>query len=191
VQRFRLAGFDELEAGARRTLSALGAGRGGDPRPGAPLFLPYLGDGERDDPTLRAAFIGLSDRHGQDELSYAVVEGLAFAIADSVSVLAGAGTSLQELRVAGGGARADTLGQIKADALERPVRHLDHDSAPVGAALLAAGQVGHADEARAALAANVASARCFEPDRAAGAGIRERYQWFQEVRGSAAVRLLP
>lgn len=191
VKRLRLSGFDELEAGAQRTLAALRSRPAGDPRPQAPLFLPYLGDGERDDPTLRAAFIGLSDRHGSDELSYAVVEGLAFAVTESVSVLAGAGAPLQELRVAGGGARMDALGEIKADALQSPVRHLDHDSAPVGVALLAAGQTGYAEPARAALAANVASARCFDPAGAAGAAIRERYRWFLEVRGSAAVRLSP
>ena len=52
---------------------------------------------------LRAAFIGLSDRHGVTSCVYAVVEGVAFAVVESVSVLAGSGYALQELRVAGGG----------------------------------------------------------------------------------------
>ncbi len=191
VDRFRLAGFEELEAGARRTLSALGSGHGGDPRLAAPLFLPYLGDGERDDPTLRAAFIGLSDRHGSEELCYAVVEGLAFAVTESVSVLTGSGEPLVELRVAGGGGRMAALGQIKADALEGPVRHLGYDSAPVGVALLAAGCTGYAEQASTALEANVARGRLFEPTTTAGPGVRDRYRWFLEVRGSDAVRLRP
>ncbi|HWE10850.1 MAG TPA: FGGY family carbohydrate kinase [Solirubrobacteraceae bacterium] len=188
IDRLRMASFDELEAGARRTLSALAAGRI-DSRSAAPLFMPYLGDGERDDPALRAAFIGLSDRHGRDELAYAVLEGIAFGVTETVSVLTSAGSPLDELRVGGGGARLATLGQLKADALERPVRHLEHDSAPVGVALLAAGMTGWRAEAEAALAANLERARCFEPGAGSGEPIRERYRWFLSVRDSPALRL--
>ena len=61
------------------------------------------------------------------------------------------------------------LGQIKADALERPVIHLAHDSAPVGVGLLAAGPAGFAGEARAALAANLGPRAAVRP-AATGAG---------------------
>jgi xylulokinase len=160
-----------------------------DPRAAAPLFLPYLGDGERDDPALRAGFVGLSDRHGRDELAYALLEGLAFGIAETLSVLQAGGSPLDELRVAGGGARLATLGQIKADVLACPVRHLVADSAPVGVALLAATGAGYADEAAVALAANVERSCSFAPEDRAAAAVRERYGWFLEVRDSEAVRL--
>lgn len=189
VQQFALDGYAELESRAEAVLSKLAAGVIGDPRLAAPLFLPYLGDGERDDPALRAAFIGVSDRHGRDELAYAVLEGLAFAVCETVSVLTAAGAPLQELRVAGGGARLPALGQVKADVLEHPVRHLAHDSAPVGVALLAASRTGYADEVRAAAAANLARARLFEPQPMSADAIRERYAWFLDVRASEAVRL--
>jgi sugar (pentulose or hexulose) kinase len=189
VQQFALDGFAELESRAEAVRSKLAAGAVRDPRLAAPLFLPYLGDGERDDPALRAAFVGVSDRHGRDELAYAVLEGLAFAVCETVSVLTAAGAPLQELRVAGGGARLPALGQIKADALKHPVRHLTHDSAPVGAALLAASRTGHAGEVRAAAAANLARARLFEPQPTSADAIRERYAWFLDVRASDAVRL--
>jgi xylulokinase len=181
--------FDELESRAARVRTALSAGDATDPRAVAPLFLPYLGDGERDDPALRAGFIGLSDRHGRDELAYALLEGLAFGIAETVSVLRAAGSPLDELRVAGGGGRLATLGQIKADVLERSVRHLDHDSAPVGVALLAATGAGYVGEAAAALAANVERSRTFAPGDRPAEPVRERYRWFLEVRDSDAVRL--
>lgn len=93
------------------------------------------------------------------------------------------------LRVAGGGARVPVLGQIKADALEHPVRHLGHDSAPVGVALLAASRTGYAAEVRAATAANLGRARVFEPQPMSADAIRERYAWFLDVRASEAVRL--
>ncbi|HEY2319985.1 MAG TPA: FGGY family carbohydrate kinase [Solirubrobacteraceae bacterium] len=189
VQAFGLADFGELEARAARAYAILGTGGGGDPRAAAPLFLPYLGDGERDDPALRAAFVGLSDRHGRDELAYSVLEGLAFGIAETVLVLAAAGSPLDELRVAGGGGRLATLGQLKADVLASPVRNLDQDSAPIGVALLAATGAGYRDEAAVALAANLSRAGTFAPAHAAGEAIRERYAWFEEVRASEAVRL--
>jgi sugar (pentulose or hexulose) kinase len=181
--------FDELESRASRVQAALAAGEATDPRAVAPLFLPYLGDGERDDPALRAGFIGLSDRHGRDELAYALLEGLAFGIAETVSVLRAAGSPLDELRVAGGGGRLATLGQIKADVLECPVRHLAADSAPVGVALLAATGAGYVDEAAAALAGNVERARRFAPGDRSAEAVRARYRWFLEVRDSDAVRL--
>lgn len=190
VSALGMADFDELEARAARTYSRLAAGEAAHPRAMAPLFLPYLGDGERDDPTLRAGYLGLSDRHGRDELAYALLEGLAFGIAETLSVLRAAGSPLDELRVAGGGGRLHTLGQIKADVLERPVRHMSADSAPVGVALLAATGAGYADEAAAALAANVERSRLFaRSGGGAGETVRERYRWFLDVRDSDAVRL--
>lgn len=184
-----MADFDELESRATRVRMALSAGAAADPRAAAPIFLPYLGDGERDDPTLRAGFIGLSDRHGRDELAYALLEGLAFGIAETLSVLQAAGSPLEELRVAGGGGRLATLGQLKADVLERPVRHLAADSAPVGVALLAAAGAGYVDEAAAALASNLERSRSFAADGDSAEPVHERYRWFLDVRGSDAVRL--
>jgi xylulokinase len=181
--------FNELEARAARVYAKLSAGEAADPRTAAPLFLPYLGDGERDDPTLRAGFVGLSDRHGRDELAYGLLEGLAFGIAETLSVLQAAGSPLDELRVAGGGGRLAVLGQIKADVLQRPVRHLAADSAPVGVALLAATGAGYPGEAATALARNVERSRSFVPGDGAGEAVRERYRWFLEVRNSDAVRL--
>ena len=189
VEALHMADFQELALRADRVRQSLVTRRDVDPRLAAPLFLPYLGDGERDDPALRAAFIGLSDRHGRDELAYAVVEGLAFGVSETVSVLRAAGSPLDELRVAGGGGRLAVLGQLKADVLERCVRHLAHDSAPIGVAMLAATGVGYAEEAAAALAANLERARCFTPADREGDAMRERYRWFLEARESETVRL--
>lgn len=189
VEHLGFDGFQALEAGARAARDRLCATAGGDPRLLAPLFMPYLGDGDRDDPTLRAAFIGLSDRHGRDELAYAVLEGVAFAVAETVSILRESGSPLTELRVGGGGARMATLGQIKSDVLGVPVVHLEHDSAPVGVALLAAGSCGYDAEARTALAANLERARRLEPDRRCADLTADRYHWFLQVRESTAVRI--
>jgi xylulokinase len=189
IDRFGLAGFDALEAGAQRILSRLRAGDAGDPRSLAPLFLPYLGDGERDDPALRAAFVGLSERHDADALSYAVVEGIAFAVAETTSILIEAGSPLQELRVGGGGGRLDALAELKSATLGCPVAQLEHDSAPLGAAMLAARAAGFAEHAQAAIDAGVARARRFEPEPRLAELVAARYRWFTDVRESEAVRL--
>jgi sugar (pentulose or hexulose) kinase len=181
--------FAALDAAAQRGRETIRAGRGADPRQLAPVFLPYLGDGERDDVALRAAFIGLSDRHTRDELAYAVLEGVAFAVADTLDILRQAGLPVEELRVAGGVTRVSALSAIKADVLGVPVRHLTQDSAPVGVALLAAAVVGFAAESAAALSANLATAQTFEPDAAARDAILTRYRWFLDVRGASAVRV--
>ncbi|MDP9365812.1 MAG: xylulokinase, partial [Chloroflexota bacterium] len=59
------------------------------------LFLPYLA-GERTphmDPRARAAFLGLTPRHGQAEIARAVLEGTTLACLDAYAVLRGQGAS--------------------------------------------------------------------------------------------------
>ena len=126
-------GFGELAADAERFRRRLRRGVGGRGARGAmpaveaaPLFLPYLGDGERDDPTARAGFVGLSDRHDRAALAFAVIEGVALAVRSVLAVLEQAGSPLSELRTGGGGARIDLAGQLKADLLGRPVTAPGH-----------------------------------------------------------------
>ena len=186
VDQLRFESFAELDERAARVHAGLRVG-GGDPRSAAPLFLPYLGDGERDDPTLRAGFIGVTDRHGRDELAYAVLEGVALGIAETLAVLTAAGAPLDELRVAGGLTRMRALGPIKADVVGVPVVHLEADTAAVGAAMLAAAAAGHGDAAGAAIAGLVDRAARFEPHPSDA--LAARRAWFREVRASAAVRV--
>jgi len=192
-------GFGELAADAerhRRRLSRGVRGRGAGGRgaraaipavEAAPLFLPYLGDGERDDPTARAGFVGLSDRHDRAALAFAVIEGVALAVRSVLAVLEQAGSPLTELRTGGGGARIDLAGQLKADLLGRPVTHLDIDPAGFGAAMLAADAAGLSGEAGAAIAATLRRARRFVPSGSLSAFEGERAAWFDQVRPSAAV----
>lgn len=188
-------GFDSFEdlaaAAAQGRGRLLGRSQSAGPAIGAldaaPVFLPYLGDGERDDPDVRAAFLGLSDRHDRADVAYAVLEGVAAGVAGVVDILRRAGSPLAELRVSGGGARLAVLGQVKADLLGAPVVHFQADASAVGAALLAAGAAGYADEAAAAVAGLVAGADRFEPDPALHAAVAERRAWIERVRRAGAV----
>ncbi len=83
----------------------------------APVFLPYL-SGERtphNDAAATGLFAGLRAEHGADALVYAVLEGVAFAFADGVDVLAEAGARPRAPMLVGGGARSGFWGQMIAD----------------------------------------------------------------------------
>jgi xylulokinase len=153
----------------------------------APLFFPYLGDGERDNPAARGAFVGLSERHSRAALAFGVLEGVTLVLRTCVEQLEAAGSPVTELRVAGGAARLAVLGQIKADVLNRPIINLDVDAAALGAAMLAAGGVGLRSEASAAIARAIAGGRAFEPSGLANFEA-ERATVFVAAAGSSAVR---
>lgn len=196
VKTLGYATYGELSADAERCRRRMqrAARRGGagattaaDAVDAVPLFLPYLGDGERDDPSARAGFIGLSDRHSRPELAFAVIEGVALGVRSVLQILEQAGSPLAELRVGGGGARLDLSGQTKADLLGRPVLHLDLDPAGFGAAMLAAAAAGMPDEAAGAALAVRRRARRFVPSRWGSQFELHRAAWFDQVRVSAAV----
>ncbi|WP_410825882.1 xylulokinase [Methylobacterium sp. sgz302003] len=86
----------------------------------APVFVPYL-TGERtphNDPDLTASFTGLRAEHGLDALVYAVLEGVAFAMADCLDVLSEAGAAPRRCVVVGGGSRTPFWNQLIADTLD-------------------------------------------------------------------------
>jgi xylulokinase len=105
------------------------------------LFLPYL-TGERTphgSAVARGVFFGLSPRHGRGHLTRAVIEGVSFALGQSLNLLRGAGVQAEVVRLTGGGARSPLWRQILADVFECPVVIQAHDEGPAyGAALLAA-----------------------------------------------------
>jgi xylulokinase len=88
-----------------------------------PVFTPYL-SGERtphDDPTASATFSGLRIGTGALHLGRAVLEGVAFALADCQDALLGAGAPIDRIALIGGGARSRFWAQIIADAIDRPL----------------------------------------------------------------------
>jgi xylulokinase len=89
------------------------------PASGPELFLPYL-SGERtphNDPEVRGAFLRLDNDTDGGRLAQAVLEGVAFALADGLESLTQAGTRVDELAVIGGGARSGYWGRVIAAAL--------------------------------------------------------------------------
>jgi xylulokinase len=117
------------------------------------LFLPYLA-GERTphaDPAARGAFTGLSLRHDRGALARGVLEGVAYALRDSLELLAALGVRPEVGRVSGGGARSGLWLRIVASVLGIPLeRTVVEEGAAYGGALLggvAAGAFGSVEEA--------------------------------------------
>jgi len=108
-------------------------------------FLPYL-QGERTphrDAAARAAFTGLSLAHSRAHLTRAVLEGICFALRDSLTILRALGVAPEQLLVTGGGARSRFVRQLQADIFGLPVCTVNREEGPAyGAALLAAVGVG-------------------------------------------------
>ncbi len=106
-----------------------------------PQFLPYL-SGERtphNDPNAKGVFFGLTHEHDRAALGRAVLEGVAFAFADSQDALIEAGADIEMVSVIGGGARSPLWGEILASALgQRLTYYKDGEVGPAfGAARLA------------------------------------------------------
>jgi xylulokinase len=96
------------------------------PASGPELFLPYL-SGERtphNDALVRGAFMGLDNETTPNRLAEAVLEGVAFALADGLDALRDAGTPIDQLSVIGGGARSSYWGRIIAAAFDIPLVYL-------------------------------------------------------------------
>ena len=153
------------------------------------LVVPVLGDGERDDPNLRGAAVGLSLRHGRAALARAVLEGVAYGIRARVDALTAAGSAATELRVSGGDTRLGTWNQIKADVLGVPVLRVAGDATAVGAALLSGLGVGVYRNAAEAVAVAGRPERAIEPDPATHLRYNELYAVYRDLVESPAIHV--
>ena len=91
--------------------------------PGTAIFLPYL-SGERtphNNPAARGSFVGLGAEMDRGALARAVMEGVAFALADNLEALRTAGTQIERVMAVGGGSRSRAWLQIMANTLDLPI----------------------------------------------------------------------
>lgn len=111
-----------------------------------PTFLPYL-SGERtphNDPEACGVLHGISHDTGPSEIAQAVLEGVAFGLADGLDALTSAGLDVDALSVIGGGSRSNYWGRLIAAALGKTLLYRESsDTGPaLGAARLAALSAG-------------------------------------------------
>ncbi|MDZ4228632.1 MAG: xylulokinase [Patescibacteria group bacterium] len=104
------------------------------------FFLPFL-SGERTpyfNPNLRAAFIGLASTHRRIHLARAIIEGVAFSMAECLTVFKQLKLPLNKIILSGGGNQNPVWRQILADVLNLPMKTISiADHSPFGAAIFA------------------------------------------------------
>ncbi|SMB57138.1 xylulokinase [Serratia proteamaculans] len=148
----------------------------------APIFLPYL-SGERtpyNDPNATGAFHGMTHNSDRAMLGYAVLEGVAFGMADGLAVMQQAGTHLQQCSLVGGGARSDRWAQLIGDTLDLPI--VTHSGGEAGGALGAARLGWLADGGNFTdVCRKPAIARHFEPDAATRDMLTERLKTYRQL----------
>lgn len=135
------------------------------------VFLPYL-SGERtphNDAAAAGVFFGLSGKTGRADLTRAVLEGVAFALADGLEALEARGR-IPELTAIGGGARSPFWLRLLASALDRPLQTVagSEIGPALGAARLGRVAAGDADLAEASARPTVTARYAPEPALADG-----------------------
>lgn len=151
------------------------------------FFLPYL-TGERTphpDPQARGAFIGLTTRHTRSHMTRAVLEGVAYGLKDSFSLIAQAGLPEKyEVRISGGGAKSPIWQQIIADILGAPLVSINTtEGAAYGAALLAAVGAGLYPDVPSACRATIQTTQTVVPSDQQGA-YEQPYTIYQGLYGA-------
>lgn len=152
---------------------------------GVAAVLDWLAPG--DEPHRRGAFVGFSGAQGRGHLYRAVLEAIAFTMADHIDAMERErGVVADGVIVTGGGAQSPLLVQIVADVLGRPVRRARvDDAAGIGAAICAAVGSGMHPDWDAAVAAMAGTGEPVLPSDAAET-YRALRAWHRGIRSRVA-----
>jgi xylulokinase len=148
-------------------------------------FLPYL-SGERTphpDPLARGAFIGLTLRHSRAHMTRAVLEGVAFGLKDSFTLIQNTGLGkITQVRASGGGTKGALWRQILASVLDAELVTINTtEGAAYGAALLAGVGAGAWPNAASACKTCIKITGSTLPDSAQTDAYRKLYAVYQEL----------
>ena len=148
------------------------------------FFVPYL-IGERtphNDPNAKGCFIGLNVSHKRGNMTRAVLEGVAFALRDTLELLKESGISAKEIIISGGGSKGKIWNQIVADVFSSNVKTLVSNEGPAyGAALLAAVGAGEFSSVKEACSSCVNYSENFTPDSAKVVDYNRYYEVYRSL----------
>ncbi|UWP58687.1 xylulokinase [Ruminococcus gauvreauii] len=148
------------------------------------FYLPYL-MGERsphNDPNARAVFLGMTMDTAREDMTQAVLEGVAFALRDSLEVARSLGIQITRTKICGGGAKSPLWKTIIANVMNLKVDVPETEEGPaLGAAMLAAVGCGEYPDVISAADAIVKVVQTVEPDPALAAKYEARYQKFRTL----------
>jgi len=147
-------------------------------------FLPYL-MGERspiNDTNARGTFLGMTMGTRREDLVQAVLEGVAFAIRDSVEVAKSLGINISSSRVCGGGARSELWKRIIANVLNIQLECLETEQGPgMGAAMLAMVAAGEYEDVETVCRKFVHVTSRVVPEKELAEKYEKRYQHFRKI----------
>ena len=147
-------------------------------------FLPYL-MGERspiNDTNARGTFIGMTMDTSRADLTQAVLEGVAFAIRDSVEVARSLGITINSSKICGGGAKSPLWKRIMANVLNAKLECLESEQGPgMGGAMLAMVACGVYPSVQTACDCLVKVASTVDPEPDLVAKYEARYQQFKKI----------
>ena len=148
------------------------------------FFLPYL-MGERspiNDTNARGTFTGMTMDTTRADLTQAVLEGVAFAIRDSVEVARSLGIEITTSKICGGGAKSELWKKIMANVLNIELQCVASEQGPgLGGAMLAMVTCGVYPDVAAACKKLVSVASTVKPDPELSARYEKRYQQFRKI----------
>ena len=105
------------------------------------FYLPYL-MGERsphNDPDARAAFVGMSMDTTREDMTQAMLEGVAFGLRDSMEAAKSTGLTPKRSKICGGGAKSPLWRKMIANVMNMKIDRIESEEGPgYGAAILAA-----------------------------------------------------
>ncbi|MDE6639040.1 MAG: xylulokinase [Acetatifactor sp.] len=147
-------------------------------------YLPYL-MGERsphNNPNARAVFIGMTMDTTRADMTQAVLEGVAFALRDSLEVAKSLGIDIKRTKICGGGAKSPLWKKIVANVLNLKVDVIESEEGPaMGGAMLAAVACGEYRSVEEIAAKVVKIVDTVEPDPELAAKYEARYAQFKEI----------
>ena len=148
------------------------------------FFLPYL-MGERsphNNPDARGAFIGMSMDTTREDMTLAVLEGVAFGLRDSVEVARKLGIKLERTKICGGGAKSPLWRKIIANVMNLKVDIIESEEGPaLGGAMLAAVACGEYASVEEAAKKIVKVIDTVEPDPAIAERYEKQYRKFVQI----------
>ena len=147
-------------------------------------FLPYL-MGElspHNDPDARGTFIGMTMDTTRSDMTQAVLEGVAFALRDSLEVAIKLGIKIDRSKICGGGAKSPLWKKIIANVLNVKIDVIESEEGPaLGGAMLAAVACKEFDSVEAAADAIVKITDTIEPDEKLVEAYNKKYNVFKQL----------
>ena len=148
------------------------------------FFLPYL-MGERsphNDPDARGTFIGMSMDTKREDMTLAVLEGVIFALRDSLEVARSLGIKIDRTMICGGGAKSPLWKRLVANIMNVEVDVPISEEGPgFGAAILAAVGCGEYASVETAVKSIIKIKEKIKPEADLVVKYEARYQKFKRI----------